>query len=194
MNIYQYKSYEHYVQAQINGNLQKEGTVWVKPETIETIVKQHDREVNAVLCHGTRAGRELNCFKRHYPNAEVVGTEISPNATNYPMTVQWDFNLPKEEWVRKFDIVYSNSFDHVFNPFGTFEVWSNQLSENGTLYVEIPTRIHNNTSTEMDPLEISIEEFEQLVDFFDMEVVCKLDAWGGVSRTNYTIIVGCRHK
>jgi len=106
------------------------------------------------------------------------------------MTVQWDFNIPKDEWVGKFDIVYSNSFDHSFNPYGTLDVWINQLSPNGILYVEIPLAKHNNTSTEMDPLEISIEEFEKIIEMFGMDVVSRIPAWGGKSRTNHTLIIG----
>lgn len=193
MKIFKYESYQQYVRAQIDGNEKKYDSVWVKAETIESIVNQHEGPVSSVLCHGTRGGRELECFKRHYPDAYVVGTEISPTAKNVPMTVEWDFNLPKEEWVGKFDIVYSNSFDHSFNPYGTLDVWINQLSENGTLYVELPN-YHNNVSTEMDPLEITVKEYEQLVDFFEMKIVSKLTAWGGSSRTNYSTIIGSRFE
>jgi len=152
MKIYKYKSYNDYVEEQTAHNIRKigKGVVWVKEDTIRKIVEMHGPAKN-IICHGTRSGEEQKYFLKQYPEAEVIGTEISPTATNYPNTVQWDFAEENKEWLNKFDIVYSNSFDHSFDPHKTIECWKNQLSENGALYVEWPLVPQHQKSTSMDP-------------------------------------------
>ena len=55
-------------------------------------------------------------FSKLNINVNVLGTEISSTATNYPNTIEWDFHDVKEEWVSNVDIVYSNSIDHSYKP------------------------------------------------------------------------------
>lgn len=69
-------------------------------------------EAKTVLCHGTRNEKEQKLFLKKYPNAEIVGTEISHTAKDFPLTVQWDFHDIKDEWIGKFFIFFKgrNSF------------------------------------------------------------------------------------
>jgi len=161
MKIYDYRSYDHYVKSQTEANLRKLHYIWVRKNTIEKIVEDNPK-INSVLCHGTRNGKEQEYFKDLLPHAEIIGTEISHTAHDFPMTVQHDFHDPKEEWIHKFDIVYSNSFDHSHKPTICLQTWKNQLNENGSLYIEQGWSINDNKSCESDPLELTEEELLQL--------------------------------
>jgi hypothetical protein len=76
-------------------NLEKLTWCYVKGSTIQIIVDDYG-EAKTVLCHGTRNGKEQKMFLNKYPNAEIVGTEISHTAKDFPMTVQWDFHDIKD--------------------------------------------------------------------------------------------------
>ncbi len=91
--------------------------------------------ISSVLCHGTRNAREQEYFKNLLPFAEIIGTEISYTAAEFPMTEQHDFHEPQDKWLNKFDIVYSNSFDHSYDPEKCINTWKDQLSSNGSLYI-----------------------------------------------------------
>jgi len=160
MKVYQYKDYNEYVKAQTEGNKKKITWVYWKLASLEG-VSDHKKEANNILCHGTRNGAELKFFKERFPNAYVVGTEISDTATQFPMTVQHDFTIPKEEWLGKFDIVYSNSFDHTINPEKTINTWANQLSPTGTLYLEYSEE--QSEGSYGDPLDATAKEIEVMI-------------------------------
>jgi hypothetical protein len=113
----------------------------------------------------------LKMFQKKYPNAEVMGTEISDTAEQFENTVQWDFTHQKEEWVGHWDVVYTNSFDHSMNPEETLGTWRDQLSAEGRLYVDYDFASKHNTSREMDPLEVSKEEIRGLFRAVGLEVV-----------------------
>ena len=74
-------------------------------------------------------------------------------------TVQWDFHHARPDWINKFDIVYSNSFDHSIDPSGALATWSDQLTDLGRLYVEYSFHVK---SRAWDPLEIQSNELEHL--------------------------------
>lgn len=135
MRIYPHKSYEEYVKAQTRTNKDKINNVYADPEKIRKICEEN-LNCKFVICHGTRNGSEQKYFKKHLPNAEIIGTEISDNAETFEMTVQHDFSIPKEEWIGKADIVYSNALDHSNVPEKTIQTWKNQLSKSGRLYLE----------------------------------------------------------
>lgn len=166
--LWKYESYDAYVQAQKNANIKKEKCIWVKKSTIEKIHSVLSYiEVNNVLCHGTRNGKELEYFSKSYPDANVVGSEISDTATKYANTVQWDFHDKNPDWINTFDIVYSNSFDHSYDPEKCLSTWKEQLSETGVLVIEVQPQSKIKDS---DPLSITIEGFEYLIDSLGMKV------------------------
>lgn len=164
MKKYPYKDYEDYVKNQVEANLAKPNNVWVHRKTLGKIRMYHPNpKPGNILCHGTRNGKELELFKFFYPHARILGTEISPSAKNYANTVQHDFNTPKEEWIGKWDIIYSNSFDHCYDPVATLNVWKEQLAlPHGHLYIEQSCLESDNTATAWDPLEISQDEIKDL--------------------------------
>ena len=93
MKIYEYESYEEYVAIQTEANKKKlrRNHSFVKKSTIDLIKSIHP-EAHLILCHGTRGGHEQRYFKEAYPNAQVIGTEISDTAMEFPMTVKHDFH------------------------------------------------------------------------------------------------------
>ena len=166
MEIYKYKDYEEYLQEQTNANIKKERNVWVKEHTIKEILKQENpNTISSILCHGTRNGKEQRLFRKYFPLAEVIGTEISHTASKYEMTIQHDFHDEKEEWINKFDIVYSNSYDHSYDPEKAIMAWKNQLNKTGALYIEQSFNPIVNISDSIDCLKWDNQkEFEGFLD------------------------------
>ena len=171
MKIFEYDSYGEYVRFQTAANKKKINNVFVRESTIKGIKSQFP-SAQSILCHGTRNGAEIKFFQRSYgKDATVLGTEISDTATNYANTVQWDFMKSNPEWVGKYDIVYSNAFDHCTDPEHTLKVWSDQIKENGRLFIELALGKKHNNSTATDPLEYSKEEFLEIAKKVNLGVV-----------------------
>jgi hypothetical protein len=163
MKIFEYEGYEDYVRAQVEANLAKLDVVWVTPQSVAAVCEHRGQGVRRVLCHGTRNAAEQLLFRSHYPSAEIIGTEISPTAVQFPMTCQWDMMWPNLDWFGMFDVVYSNAIDHALYPGQTVRTWLGQLAESGVLYIDHANGERCNRSTRMDPLEISDEEMEALI-------------------------------
>jgi hypothetical protein len=168
MKVYKYENYDHYVQEQTSANERKIKWKWVQEDTISEI-HQLQPVAYKILCHGTRNAAEQKYFKKYYEEAEIIGSEISHTASDFPMTVQHDFHEVKEEWVGQFDIVYSNSFDHSYDPEKCIITWKDQLSENGFMYIEHGYAEDINVCKSSDPLQISPEELLELFDKVGLE-------------------------
>jgi hypothetical protein len=153
MKVYKYQNYEQYVKAQTEANVAKIKNIWVDKETIKKISFLQP-DANFILCHGTRNAAEQKFFKEFYPTAKILGTEISHTAKKFPMTIQWDFHEINFEWLEKADIIYSNAFDHSYDPLKALNTWKSQLSENGKLYLEHGFSNADNRARKSDPLEI----------------------------------------
>ena len=155
-SILQYDNYEEYVKAQNAGFQRKvDSHSGVGRETILEIKKRIPTATN-ILCHGTRAGYEQKFFASEYEGAEVIGTEIADGCEKFDMTVQWDMHKPKEEWLGKFDIIYTNVFDHAIYPEKALNTWYGQLASGGSLIMEFHggfkrTAYRSHTNTKTDP-------------------------------------------
>ena len=158
--VYPFESYDEYVKVQTDINKEKLNWVYVKRKVIKAIA---DDVVAAscILCHGTRNGAEQKYFKQYWPHAYVLGTEISDTATQFPDTVQWDMQIEKKEWLGKFDIVYSNAFDHCIYPEQTLETWKNQLCLRGSLFLEYSEQ--QSVYQASDPLDATLSEVKQML-------------------------------
>jgi len=133
MKQYKYSAYEDYREAQIDGNLSNLDGIFIQRQTLDTIVEKLQMKlgkVNTGICHGTRGGFEQK-YLREKLNAEVIGTEISYTAPHFPHTIQWDFHEVKEEWLNSIDFIYSNSFDHSFDPAMCLDKWLSCLRLGG---------------------------------------------------------------
>lgn len=169
--IYKYKDYEEYVEWQTKTNKSKITWTFVREDVINKLAKLSPDAKN-IICHGTRNGTEQKHFLKNFPNAYIIGTEISDTATQFEMTVQHDFMEQREEWIEKFDIVYSNSFDHSIRPEDTLAVWKQQLNQNGHLFLEYSEQ--QSECIPQDPLDAKLSEVERWVvqaGFSNVEVV-----------------------
>jgi hypothetical protein len=170
MKIYRYDTYDEYVEAQIEANVRKLKNVWVDKKTIQQIAERHSL-ANKILCHGTRNATEQKYFQDFYPAAEIIGTEISHTAAQFPMTVQWDFHNVNTDWINKFDIVYSNAIDHSYDPIKLLTTWKDQLTTIGKLYLEHGYSEIDNHSRSSDPLEIYDEEIRYLISSVGLKLI-----------------------
>jgi hypothetical protein len=130
--------YERYRAVQEEGNRKKLGSVFVREEDIRFLADYLLRKLGSVsfgLCHGTRRGMEQAWFRQH-TGAEVIGTEISETATQFPPTIQWDFHAVKPDWIGACDFIYSNSFDHSYDPEACLRAWVSCLKPDGICILE----------------------------------------------------------
>jgi hypothetical protein len=143
--------YERYRQIQNAGNKEKIGQVWATEENIAFLseyINKHLGPVKFGLCHGTRQGKEQAWFKK-YLKCDVVGTEISDTAVQYPDTIQWDFHEVKAEWLGACDFIYSNSFDHSYDPEKCLKAWMSCVRPGGSCIIEQSDA--DELATELDP-------------------------------------------
>jgi len=167
MKIYEYSDYDQYVKMQTEANKKKINWIYAKPRSIAKVASHFRKncpggKANAIICHGTRNGAEQQMFRDNFPDAEILGTEISETATKFPMTVQHDFMESNDAWIGKFDIVYSNSFDHSIRPKSTLQVWKDQLTPFGIMYIEYSSA--QSVCTEWDPLDATDEEVIKMIE------------------------------
>ncbi len=158
-NIYQYAKadgsfdYEKYRQVQIEGNKQKVTKVWALEENIAFLSRYIESVVGTPkfgLCHGTRRGLEQAWFKKHL-HCDVLGTEISDTAKDFPDTIQWDFHEVKSEWVNSVDFIYSNAFDHSYDPQKCLNAWMSCVRSGGVCVLEHSSGHAADTATQLDP-------------------------------------------
>lgn len=119
--------YARYLKIQKAANHRKIEKTWAIQENVEFLARYIQNENGPPafgICHGTRRGNEQTWF-REYLDCEVIGTEISDTAKDFPYTVQWDFHDENPEWLNRADFVYSNSFDHSYDPEGCLNTWVN---------------------------------------------------------------------
>jgi hypothetical protein len=110
-----------------------------------------------ILCHGTRNGFEQQVFARFF-ECEVIGTEISSTATQFPLTLQADFHEFRPEWERKADIVYSNSLDHAYDPAQAVRVWARTVKDGGVIVLEKASDSDPRGVSDLDPFGIALPE------------------------------------
>lgn len=146
--------YDLYRRIQTEGNRRKLDQVWVLEENIAFLadyLKKHLGTIEFGLCHGTRRGLEQTWFRQHL-DCEVLGTEISDSAEQFPNTIQWDFHQAKPEWIDSVDFIYSNSFDHSYDPETCLNTWMSCLRPTGGLCILEHSSAHGPDGVnELDP-------------------------------------------
>jgi len=137
-----HSSYQEYIKAQITNNKYKlrtfPGLHWISELEMKVLlnyIKKHIPQAKFGICHGVRNGWEVRKFKKSL-GIEVIGTEISETATQFPNVIQWDFHNVKKEWLNKTDFIYSNSLDHSYNPEHCLKQWLKCLSPDGLCFIE----------------------------------------------------------
>ncbi|OGL36532.1 hypothetical protein A3F38_00100 [Candidatus Saccharibacteria bacterium RIFCSPHIGHO2_12_FULL_48_21] len=157
--------YERYRHIQEVGNINKLDHVWVLEENIIFLSKYLKKKLGKVsfgICHGTRRGLEQKWFRK-YLGADVIGTEISETATQFPHTIQWDFHEVKHEWLGKADFIYSNSFDHSYDPEKCLSAWMSCLRPGGLCIIEHTTGHHVVRANQLDPFGAHLVQMPYLI-------------------------------
>ncbi len=157
--------YELYRKAQTEGNRQKIENVWALEENIAFLaeyLKSHLGSPEFGICHGTRRGREQAWFRK-YLNCEVIGTEISETATDFPHTIQWDFHEVRPEWKDSVDFIYSNSFDHSYDPEKCLNAWVSCLKPAGLCIIEHGTTHGPEGASALDPFGAHLVQMPYLI-------------------------------
>jgi hypothetical protein len=169
MKLYRYRnrfglpSYRKYRNAQIAGNTRKLDKQWIDENSIQWLSEIILREIGQPqfgLCHGTRRGKEQEWFAK-YLGCNVLGTEISSTATKFPNTIEWDFHDVKKEWIANCDFVYSNSWDHAYDPSKMFKTWMSCVRPGGVL-VLTHTKAQT-VITQTDPLGMTLDELRDFL-------------------------------
>lgn len=156
--LYQYKDkngefdYDLYKKIQENGNKKKIDNIWVIEDNIKFLSDYIAKNMKPKfgICHGTRRGLEQQWFSK-YLNCEVLGTEISSTALDFPNTIQWDFHDVKDEWINSVDFIYSNSFDHSFQPEQCLNTWMACIKKDGFCILEHSSSHEPSRANELDP-------------------------------------------
>jgi hypothetical protein len=157
--------YEKYRRIQEEGNIRKIKNVWADENVIHYLAKFAAANLDTILfglCHGTRRGLEQAWFSK-YTGAFFLGTEISSTATDFPNTIQWDFHNIKDDWIESVDVIYSNSWDHSYDPSLCFTNWMRCLRPGGFCFLEHASVHGDDEITELDPFGISLPELVLLL-------------------------------
>lgn len=157
--------YDKYRQIQMEGNKRKIDNVWVLETNIAFLsdrIKSFIANPEFGICHGTRRGKEQEWFRK-YLGCEVIGTEISDTAEIFPNTIQWDFHRVKPEWINSVDFIYSNSFDHSYNPEKCLNSWVSCLKNGGICILEHSSLHESQGATELDPFGADIVQMPYLI-------------------------------
>lgn len=164
MNVHKYLDYDEYKEVQLRGCRKTIDWQWVKEDEIQEIsdiLLSKLGKVDFGICHGTRQGYEQKWFSQ-FLNAEVLGTDITPEASNFPNTIEWDFHEVKEEWRGAADFIYSNSFDHSYAPEMCLVGWMGCLKPTG--YCILHWSEGHLDSTTRDPFGATLEEYKEMIE------------------------------
>lgn len=149
-----YDDYDTYRRVQEEGNKAKLRAQFVKKAHIFFLADWLQAQGAALdfgLCHGVRRGKEQAWFRKKLDGATVIGTDISETATQFENSVQWDFHDDNPEWQARANFVYSNSWDHAYDPGKAFLAWARCLKPGGWLLID-HTRGHMpKSSNVLDP-------------------------------------------
>lgn len=149
-----------YRREQEKGNRAKIDQVWTNEPNLRFVSQWLRARMPAarfILCHGTRNGFEQKVFSDIF-GCEVLGTEISPTASEFPMTVQADFHDTRPEWDGRADIVYSNSLDHSYDPAKALRAWAQSVRDGGVLLLEKASDSDPRGASDLDPFAISLPQ------------------------------------
>ncbi|MDH3236917.1 MAG: class I SAM-dependent methyltransferase [Deltaproteobacteria bacterium] len=188
---------DSYRKIQEEGNKNKLENVWVIEENIAFLadyLKRHIGNPVRGICHGTRRGMEQEWFRKYIPGCDVIGTEISETATRFPYTIQWDFHNVKEEWIDAFDFIYSNSFDHTYDPERCLNAWLSCLRQNGVCIIEHSSKHGPSKASQLDPFGAELVQMPYLIALWGKGRYCVREilnapkTQNGVESTHYLAI------
>ena len=163
-----YKEYDKYKSKQI----ERAESKWGRHEPYESQFKAHLRDMwkqvsptvgkpDTICCMGVRSGTELFEFRDYCPDAEIWGTDITENIKTIKNDddkihiVLQDFNNLPDNWENKFDLVFSNSLDHAFDPKETLKEWTRVTKPGGFIMLELSTHLETNIEHSFRGIELA---------------------------------------
>jgi len=168
---------EEYTRAQTEGNKRKIDYIFETEENVKMLsdyLLKNFEGIKFGLCHGTRQGKEQEWFNK-YLNAEVLGTEISDTAADFPNTIQWDFHNVKEEWIGNVDFIYSNAIDHSYDARYCLKQWFRCLRKGGVCVLNGTTNNTPWSTTKIDLFGYTKEGLKSLVNELSVEYNIKIE-------------------
>lgn len=174
MSIFQYKDYSEYRDMQIEANLRKinNGTNWVTYSEVLTVsgILQvlFDEPIKNGICHGVRNNWESELFAKIL-NCKVIGTDISPESFKHGAVV-WDFHDTNEEWINMFDFLYTNSFDHCYDPPKASDTFMEQIREGGICIVQW-TKYDMKEPNGISAYGGTIEDYRSFFDVYHTKII-----------------------
>jgi hypothetical protein len=167
MVLFEFPDYDTYRDVQVAGNKAKLKMQYVKESHIKLLsdyLKQNYGPLTFGLCHGTRRGAEQRWFMAHLAGSpRILGTEISDTATDFADTVQWDFHDENPEWLDTCDFVYSNSWDHAYDPVKALGAWIKSLKRGGLLLLDYTKGQAPDAANALDPFGITYDRMAALL-------------------------------
>ena len=167
MKEYKHADMSEYIEAQVNANIDKFKRNWVSDVEIGIIanwVMIHLKKPEMVLCHGARNGYEMFRFGMFFGRGTtVLGTDISPTASEVPDMVVWDFHEVMIELAGKVDMVYSNSLDHSYNPVKAIKAWMETLKPSGVIIIHWTPGHDNEEAKPCDCFQGSWDDYNEMI-------------------------------
>lgn len=163
MQVYKYKNYAAYCKSQIITANKKKYNIWAHPVEIQYLseyIKHAIPGLKQGICHGVRTGWEVNEFRKKL-QADIIGTEISTVA-KFDHVIEWDFHQIKSEWLGQIDFIYSNAFDHSYDPSYCLKQWLSCLTSNGMCIIQWSKR-DETWFNAADCFAASLEEYKTLL-------------------------------
>ena len=125
-------SMDDYRNAQIHRHSVKAGRLREESyyEKICEVMSPYIKDQYSMICLGTRNNHERNCFRKTLNNDFVYSLDIAEKSGSDYIC---DFNFLPDDWLDKWDVVFSNSIDHGISATNIFFEWLRVVKPNGLL-------------------------------------------------------------
>ena len=135
--IYDFESYNQYKEMNISVNKLKinRGISDFRYRQPIEYIKKNVKSLDIGMCHGVRNNLERDFFSKTL-KCRVLGTDISPLAKKHDDIIIIDFHNIQDEWIDKFDFIFSNSLDHSHSPKYAVYQWLRCLKSSGLCLIE----------------------------------------------------------
>jgi len=189
--------YKSYVDIQKYWNEKKFGSGCNDDASIFTKISNEvlSRNPNPTfgLCHGVRSGLENKTLGKLL-GCKVLGTEIGDNFGHPEITIQWDMHDVKDEWIGACDVIYSNSFDHSYDPIYCLNQWAKTLKPTGIIVLQygigghyIQNLIEQKKYSPGDPFNASLEIYKHMCEYTPL-TISKVNQWDNRSKVYHLML------
>ena len=89
------------------------------------------------LFHGVRCENDFILFKKYLPNCAIVGTSCTIESEKDNI-LHRDYSLQYDDFINRFDFIYSDIVADIPNLNETFHIWRKQLIPSGIMIFDVP--------------------------------------------------------